>query len=206
MAELRTSLGYDFELDGRDARVTPARSGAALLLEIDGLRVQAALEPGAKTGEFFLTLDGRRERLCIASRNDVHFIHWRGQSHRVEAWNALDRARLAALRAGGAEEIRAPMPGVVVGITARVGDEVAPGVVLLTIESMKLQTAITATHPARVAEICVAAGDHFDQGATLLRLEAAKSEAAAPANDGAAAKAVAKPNLKTQSKKRKTKK
>lgn len=196
-------MGYDFELDGRDARVAPARSGAAPLLEIDGVRVQAALEPGLKAGEFFLVQDGRRERLFIATRSDVHFIHWRGRSHRIEAWNALDRARQAALRAGGAEEIRAPMPGVVVGITARIGDEVEPGAILLTIESMKLQTAITATHAARVAEICVAAGDHFDQGATLLRLEAGGGEAAAPGKDGGTAKK--KPNATTRSKKRKTK-
>ena len=87
--------------------------------------------------------------LFIATRSDVHFIHWRGRSHRIEAWNALDRARQAALRAGGAEEIRAPMPGVVVGVTVQLGAEVEPGAVLLTIESMKLQTAIAATHAAR---------------------------------------------------------
>ena len=163
-----------------------AASGAAPTLEIDGLRLQAALEPGTQAGEYFLSLDGRRERLFIATRRDVHFIHWRGRSHRIEAWNALDRARQAALRSGGAEEVRAPMPGVVVGIAARVGDEVEPGAVLLTIESMKLQTAITATHAARVAEICVAAGDHFDQGATLLRLEAGADGACPSAKDSRA--------------------
>lgn len=203
-------MGYDFELDGRDARVTPSRAGAAPRLEIDGVRVQAALEPGLKAGEFFLVQDGRRERLFIATRSDVHFIHWRGRSHRIEAWNALDRARQAALRAGGAEEIRAPMPGVVVDVAVHIGAEVDPGDVLLTIESMKLQTAITATHAARVAEICVSAGDHFDQGATLLRLEAAGGEPAAPAKGAAAAKdtakATAKPDAQAEpKKKRKTK-
>jgi len=165
-------VGYDFLLDGRDARVTPARGGPSAELEIDGRRVRAALEPGARDGEWILLLDGRRERLFIQSRHDVHFVHWRGRSHRIEAWNALDRARERALRAGGAEEIRAPMPGVVVSVAVSVGAEVEPGAVLLTIESMKLQTAISATHAARVAEICVAAGDHFDQGAPLVRLTA----------------------------------
>ena len=136
-------------------------------------------EPGARDGEWILLLDGRRERLFIQSRHDVHFIHWRGRSHRIEAWNALDRARERALRAGGAEEIRAPMPGVVVSVAVEVGAEVEPGTVLLTIESMKLQTAITASHAARVAEVCVAAGDHFDQGSPLVRLEALAAVAAA---------------------------
>ena len=165
-------MGYDFSLEDRDARVTPVRGGAPIELEIDGQRLRAALEPGAHDGEFFLVLDGRSERLFVMSRNDVHFIHWRGRAHRIEAWNALDRVRQASVRAGGAEEIRAPMPGVVVAIGVAEGEAVERGALLLTIESMKLQTAITATHAARVARICVATGDHFDQGSPLIFLAA----------------------------------
>ncbi|MFO0688928.1 MAG: biotin/lipoyl-containing protein [Myxococcota bacterium] len=168
-------MGYDFHLDDRDARVLPRRAGSALAgraleLEIEGRALVAALEPGTAAGEFFLTVDGVRERIFLASKNDVHFIHWRGRTHRVEARNALERVREQAKRAGGAEEVRAPMPGVVVSVAVAVGDAVETGALLLTIESMKLQTAITATHPARVAELCVAAGENFDQGAALVRL------------------------------------
>ena len=173
-------MGYDFRLEGCDARVIPWRAGVPLVLEIEGQRVGATLERGTGDGEWFLMLDGRRERLFIATRNDVHFVHWRGRSHRVEAWNALDRARATAIRASGAEEIRAPMPGVVVSIAARAGDAVETGALLLTIESMKLQTAITASHPARVAEICVAVGEHFDQGSPLVRFESRDAEKSAP--------------------------
>jgi acetyl/propionyl-CoA carboxylase alpha subunit len=173
-------VGYDFRLEDRDARVIPVRGGAPLELEIDGQTLCAALEPGTGGGEYFLTLDGQRERLFIATRHDVHFVHWRGRTHRIEAWNALDRIREAAILAGGAEEIRAPMPGVVVSVAVEIGAEIERGALLLTIESMKLQTAITATHAARVAEVCVAAGDHFDQGGPLVRLEAL----AAPDGEG----------------------
>lgn len=176
-------MGYEFRLEDCDARVIPWRASAPLVLEVEGQRVEAALERGTVDGEFFLMLDGHRERLFIATRNDVHFIHWRGRSHRVEAWNALDRVREKAIRAGGSEEIRAPMPGVVVSIAARAGDSVETGALLLTIESMKLQTAITASHPARVAEICVAVGEHFDQGSPLVRLESRDAEASAPNAD-----------------------
>jgi len=169
-------VGYDFSLEDRDGRVTPARTGTPLELEIDGRRLSAALEPGTSEGEYFLTLDGQRERLFIKTRHDVHFIHWRGRSHRIEAWNALDRIRQAAILAGGAEEVRAPMPGVVVSVAVESGAAVERGALLLTIESMKLQTAITATHAARVVEVCVAAGDHFDQGSPLVRLEAVAAQ------------------------------
>jgi biotin carboxyl carrier protein len=63
------------------------------------------------------------------------------------------------------------MPGVVVSVAVESGATVERGALLLTIESMKLQTAITASHAARVVEVCVAAGEHFDQGSPLVRLE-----------------------------------
>jgi 3-methylcrotonyl-CoA carboxylase alpha subunit len=181
VAELRSDVGYDFTLEDRDARVLPRRVGAGLELEIEGQVVRAALEPGAADGEFVLEIDGRREHLFLASRGDVHFLHFRGRTHQVEAWNALDRARAMGKRAGGAEEIRAPMPGVVVAVSVRPGDEVATGTLLLTIESMKLQTAISAGHPGRVAEVCVAVGENFDQGAPLVRLTPLE---ASPPDDG----------------------
>jgi acetyl/propionyl-CoA carboxylase alpha subunit len=164
-------VGYDFRLEDRDARVVPHRAGTSLELEIDGVVVRAALERGPGEGEFVLVVDGRREPLFLANQGDVHFLHWRGRTHRLEAWNALERVRAQSVRAGGVEEIRAPMPGVVVSIAAEVGRIVETGELLLTIESMKLQTAITASHPARVAEICVATGESFDQGKLLVRLE-----------------------------------
>lgn len=180
-------MGYDFTLDGRDARVLPCAGmgerfdlAGGLELEIEGRRVRAALERGARDGEWTLFVDGRREPIFLATRGEVCFIHLRGRTHRVETWNALERARQSAARAGGAEEIRAPMPGAVVSIAVVAGDAVEKGQLLLTIESMKLQTAITASHAARVAELLVAVGDHFDQGSPLVRL----GPDDAPAEDG----------------------
>ncbi len=142
-------MGYDFRLEDRDARVSPWRAGAPLELEIEGQRVQTTLARGTSDGEYFLTLDGQRERLFIATRGDVHFVHWRGRSHRVEAWNALDREREKAVRAGGADEIRAPMPGVVVSIAAKAGDAVETGALLLTIESMRVDRQFKTHFPHR---------------------------------------------------------
>lgn len=163
-------MGTDFRLEERFATVRPLRIAPVLELEVEGRPVTAALESGTERGEFFAVLDGSRERVFLATSRDTHYIHWRGRTHRVDTIDALARAREQASRAGGAEEIRAPMPGVVVAVAVRAGDAVETGALLLTLESMKLQTAITASHPARIAELCVAAGDHFDQGAPLVRL------------------------------------
>lgn len=171
-------MGYDFELEGVRETVhpTPMDTGCGLL--IGGRRHRAVLEAGSAPGEYTLVLDGQRERVWIAIQGDTHFIHLRGRAIRVEALNALDEARREAAPSGGVASLRAPMPGVVVEVVVEPGAQVEPGQLLMTLESMKLQTAIHAPHSAIVAEVCVAAGDAFDQGAVLVRLEVPEEEEA----------------------------
>jgi biotin carboxyl carrier protein len=66
------------------------------------------------------------------------------------------------------------MPGVVVEIVTAPGAQVHAGELLMTIESMKLQTAISAPHDAIVEEVCVTPGDGFEQGDPLVRLASAE--------------------------------
>lgn len=164
-------MGYDFELDGLTTLVHPVYNLVGDTFSIDDIPVHATLTPGLERGEYALDLDGRRERIFVATRADTHFIHWRGRAFRVEAINALDRAKRSAEPSGGSDILRAPMPGTVVDVATREGNLVDTGALLLTIESMKLQTAITAPHAGRVAEVYVSSGATFDQGDPLVRLE-----------------------------------
>ncbi len=164
-------MGYDFALGEETFVVHPVHDRSEATLSIEGRAIRAALSPGLALGEYFLEIEGSRERVFLANRGDVHFIHWRGRTHRVESINALDRARRAAEPSGGTDLLRAPMPGTVVEVAVQPGQAVEAGTLLMTIESMKLQTAVTAPHSARVAEVFVATGGRFDQGAALIRLE-----------------------------------
>lgn len=165
-------MGTDFEWAGRIESVLPVYQPRGFGLAIDGVEHEAKLEPGRSPGEFVVEIDGRRERAFVATAGDLHFIHFRGRAHRIEAINALERARREAAPSGGDEVLRAPMPGVVVEVATEAGAQVETGTLLMTIESMKLQTAITAPHAAVVVEVCISAGASFDQGAALVRLEA----------------------------------
>jgi len=169
-------MGYDFELDDSASVVHPIYGDEGLALSIDGQCVRTTLRPTENEGEFVLELDGVHEPVLTACRGDVHFIHFRGRTHRVNAINALERAEREAAPAGGEEFLRAPMPGVVVEVAVEQGAEVEFGQLLMTIESMKLQTAIVAPHAARVAELFLKTGASFEQGTALVRLEALDRE------------------------------
>jgi 3-methylcrotonyl-CoA carboxylase alpha subunit len=183
-------MGYEFELNGEVAHIHPVRPpesesagdvglpGDRFDLVIDGLRLRAERRPGREPGAWRLLVDGVEETVWIATRGDTHFIHLRGRAHRVEAVDALERARREAAPTTGVELLRAPMPGVVVEVAVEVGARVEPGELLMMIESMKLQTPIVAPDAARVEEICVEAGASFDQGAALVRLARDDAETA----------------------------
>jgi biotin carboxyl carrier protein len=106
---------------------------------------------------------------------------------RVEAWRgarrlAVDLAdplrELAAAQTdafGGPREVRALIPGRVVEVRVREGDEVDSGTTVLVLEAMKMQNEIRAESAARVTRVDCVAGQTVEAGALLLRLEPAKA-------------------------------
>jgi acetyl/propionyl-CoA carboxylase alpha subunit len=73
-------------------------------------------------------------------------------------------------------EIRAPLPGKVVAVTARTGAHVRRGEPLLSLEAMKMEHALKAPRDGIVAEIAVKAGAQVKEGALLVRLEEGRNE------------------------------
>ena len=67
--------------------------------------------------------------------------------------------------------VLAPMPGKVISLHVKPGDQVAAGDRLLVLEAMKMEHRLTAPFEARVAEVTVAAGDQVAEGARLVQLE-----------------------------------
>ncbi len=63
------------------------------------------------------------------------------------------------------------MPGVISGVSVAVGQEIAAGDVLLSIEAMKMETALHADRDGKIVEVLVKAGDQIDAKDLLLRFE-----------------------------------
>ncbi|WP_040604412.1 acetyl/propionyl/methylcrotonyl-CoA carboxylase subunit alpha [Sagittula stellata] len=68
----------------------------------------------------------------------------------------------------------APMPGRVVSVHVRVGQEVAAGDRLAVLEAMKMEHTLTASADGVVAEVLVAEGDQVEAGAALVVMEEAE--------------------------------
>jgi pyruvate carboxylase len=72
---------------------------------------------------------------------------------------------------GDAKQVGAPMPGVISTLAVKQGQTVTAGDVLLSIEAMKMETAIHAEANGVIAEVLVKPGDQIDAKDLLVRFE-----------------------------------
>ena len=128
---------------------------------------EAILRPVAD-GEYRLTLDGDNHRVWLASRGDTVFVHAFGRSWELTLIDPIERA--AGHGGADANVASAPMPGMVVAVHVAPSDTVHNGQTLMTIESMKLQTAIDAWRDGTVEAVHLDEGATFERGAALVSL------------------------------------
>lgn len=102
------------------------------------------------------------------------FFELNGQPRRIKV---PDRSRggSSAVRrkadVGNAAHLGAPMPGVISTVAIAAGQKVKAGDVLLSIEAMKMETALHADRDATVTEVLVKAGDQIDAKDLLVVFE-----------------------------------
>ena len=94
------------------------------------------------------------------------FFEINGQPRRVKVPDRAHGASAAKARrkaeAGNEAHVGAPMPGVVSTLAVAAGQAVKAGDVLLSIEAMKMETALHAERDGTIAEVLVKAGDQID--------------------------------------------
>ena len=66
---------------------------------------------------------------------------------------------------------RSPVSGIVIKVTAQVGQTLQTGDALMVLEAMKMETNITAPGPGKITAILVNAGDSVQSGQVLVELE-----------------------------------
>ncbi|GEP40164.1 fused acetyl/propionyl-CoA carboxylase subunit alpha/methylmalonyl-CoA decarboxylase subunit alpha [Nocardioides psychrotolerans] len=104
-----------------------------------------------------LVIGGQRHPVVTATHGPSTLVEVDGVAHRV----SRDE--------GGV--LRSPAPALVVATPVAVGDEVEAGAPVLVLESMKMETVLTAPFAARVKELLVMTGGQVETGTPLVRLE-----------------------------------
>ncbi|MFV0474234.1 MAG: pyruvate carboxylase [Pikeienuella sp.] len=119
------------------------------------LRLQTISEPGEDGDvKVFFELNGQ-QRVIRAPDRSI----------------AAGTARRAKAEPGNPAHVAAPMPGVIASVAVREGQTVAPGEVLMSIEAMKMETAIHAEVGGVVKRIVAQAGAQVDAKDLLVEFE-----------------------------------
>ena len=128
------------------------------------------VEDARLTGDLLgLRIHGQARRFRILRHGTRLTLHDGEQRTAVETVPAYRRTDMA--EASGSGKIVAPMPGRVVLVKARPGDEVVAGQELLVMEAMKMELAVKASRDGVVADVRAAAGDFVEADTVLVALE-----------------------------------
>jgi biotin carboxyl carrier protein len=142
-------------IDGveRIVEVRPLENGAMWLLA-DGRSFTVDVDPG-KDGELLVEVAGLQAGVRL-------------YDPRLEQ---LKRAAVRPKGSGGAEDIRAPMPGKIVKVMVKPGDRVQAAQGLVVVEAMKMENELRAPREAQVKVVHVTEGQAVEAQEPLVTLE-----------------------------------
>ena len=157
--EASTAIGrvIDLRHGGVAYRFEVARTGPSrYLLVADGVRIAADVER-LRRFERRVTVGAHRFRVVSITQGADRLVEVDGIPHRV----SQDDAGL----------VRTPGPGLLVALTVEEGDEVEAGSAVAVLESMKMETVLSAPFTGRVREVLVNGNVQLDAGTPVVRLE-----------------------------------
>lgn len=144
---------------------------------IDGRRVRAHIEDVPGSPMQLVTIDDTVHQL-IAHRVERGTYDVSVNGHRFTVQALDERARVISELSGASHRmvapahLNAPMPGLVVRISVKDGEQVRAGQGLVVMEAMKMENELRAAAAGTVKRVVVAPGSAVEKGALLIEMEA----------------------------------
>jgi len=170
-------LTYHILVDGQPVAVqlaplgkdtaNPSASGTKLFrIQAGGrwLRVEVADEPGRKPR---VMIDGKPLEVTLGPAGPVASALQQPRA----AVARPSRAARAAAAAGSEKQVTAAMPGRIVAVSVKVGQQVAEGQELCVLEAMKMEQIVRAASPGVVKSIPIKPGQTVAAGDLLVEME-----------------------------------
>ena len=165
---------FHVELDGR-LHVVDARrvndSIVSMLVQLDGAGAPARSIDAAFASHSTRSPASGQEQ-PVAGDFDVH-LDGRTVPVQIRPAGAFGRQKKAGAGAGGSglQRVTSPMPGKVVRMLVKPGDQVTARQALAVVEAMKMENELRASRDGRVREVLVGEGQSVDAGTVLLIVE-----------------------------------
>ena len=152
---------YKPTLQDRDGSIS------VVSMNIDGNEAQVpevSIESEGKPGRAIVTIDGSRRVAHVARSGDTWWVHIDGRAHEV---TLHEQGSNSSVDEGG---LKAPMPGTVLQVLAKVGQRVREGQHLMTLEAMKMEHKVVAPKAGEITKVNYSEGERVDMGSPLVEL------------------------------------
>lgn len=120
-------------------------------------------------------IDGQWVEGRAAFAKGVLWAHVNGETFAVEPEGGSRSRRGRSAAKAHAGEIAAPMPGKLIKVMAKDGEDVIEGQALVVMEAMKMEYTLKAQAGGRVKSVRAQAGDQVALGQVLLELEVSRT-------------------------------
>jgi biotin carboxyl carrier protein len=122
-------------------------------------------------GELAVELDGTIHRVSLAEIADMEECFKAAQAEKTAAPLPLTASRPTERPAAGTDQMTAPMPGDIVEIMVKAGDQVKLGQEVCVLEAMKMKNILRAPRDAVVKSVEVSVGVTVNYGDVLVRFD-----------------------------------
>lgn len=129
-----------------------------------------------RTAEGYISFlfEGKSYLVDVLGQDTEYTVFTRNSFRTIKIFNDEMLLHESLKKGGGlgeAAEIKSGMPGKIIEIFVKVGDEVKAGKPLLIMEAMKMENEMRAAQDVKIKEVCVKQGDSVESGALLIKFE-----------------------------------
>jgi biotin carboxyl carrier protein len=164
-------MKYVASIDGKEYLIEILDDGR---VSVDGRALEVDFDSVSGQPVYSLLVDGESHEAYVYPDEHGWQVLLRGRLYPVLVEDEREKRLRLAAGAGVAETgeflLRAPMPGLVVGVPVTDGQAVEKGDVLLILESMKMQNELKSPRPGTVGKVRVKPGDSVEQKQVLLNV------------------------------------
>lgn len=136
--------------------------GQSYTVEVEEVKSDTGLKPASLS----VTKDETAKQGASVSKPEIKAESPVKDTQSIAGKNSSGSA--ASSPTGSGTSIKAPMPGSVLDVKVKPGDEVQNGDVLLVLEAMKMENELTSSIAGKVTEVLVKKGDTVNSGDPLV--------------------------------------